>query len=119
MKWTCLPMVLLVMVEPRLRVECLCLLSTCQLVLKLFSFCQCCHLVHVLPDLFATPAVQSPIIIVLLGASNTKCAVDPTAAAEELSTTDFNPTAVCSYVRFSLNVPVIFSVEKLAPSSDV
>lgn len=75
------------------------------------------HLGHVLEELIAAPAGHSPVIVILLRASNAQRAVASRRAAEELASAELDPAAVDAGSGLGDDVPVRLLVEVLGPAA--
>lgn len=115
MQRTIVSMALLIGLEPRLGVESLRLGLWSVPVFVPFQRHKP-DLSHVLEELLSTPSIQSPVIVVLLAATNAKSAIASTAATKEFSSAKFNLPIVYTGHRWSDNVPIGLRVEVVRPA---
>ena len=73
-------------------------------------------LLHVFEHLIASPLIQLPVIVILLGAPYTKRAVHATRSTKEASSADLDLAVVYLGHGLGNDVPVCFLIEILAPS---
>lgn len=100
-------------VEPGLRMECLGLEISAQLN---YTMLGCIYLLHIVEELLAAPALQFPVIIVLLATTNTQGAIAPTASAQESTPTEFDLAIVDAGHGRSDEVPVCLGIEVVRPT---
>lgn len=78
--------------------------------------CERAHPLHIFEELLATPALQFPVIIVLLATADTQSAVAATASAKKSATTQFNLAIVYARHGRSHEIPICLGVEVVGPS---
>lgn len=80
----------------------------------------CCtefYLLHVIKKFFATPTGHIPIVVVLLGAANNKCAIATRGAPKELASAQLHLATINTRALFGDDVPVGFLIEILRPAT--
>lgn len=74
------------------------------------------YLLHGVEELVAAPALQLPVIVVLLAPPDTKRAIAATAAPEKPASTELDLAAVDAVHGLCDQVPVRLGVEVLGPA---
>lgn len=71
---------------------------------------------HVLEKFLATPAIQTPVIVILRTAAYANCAVTATAATQKFASAELYLAIIDIGHGRSDNVPVGCSVEQITPA---
>lgn len=75
------------------------------------------YLGHILEELLATPALETPVVVVLLGAPNAESPVASRAATKELASAQLHLAVVDGGLLFRDDIPIGFKVEEFGPAN--
>ena len=103
--------------EPWLGLEGLGLRESAMTSVTKGACCEAVHLLHVSEKFFATPTGHIPIVVVLLGATNSKSAIAARGATEELASAQLHLATINTRTLFGYDVPVGFLIEILRPAT--